>query len=84
MDQKVFLEYATALDTLFFQISALGQPMDRTIEMLLEQMMQAVDHDDEDHVGSTECRYITLLEIFIPSRIDGECQIGARPFGKHP
>lgn len=63
MDQKVFLEYATALDALFFQISSLGQPMNRTIKILLDQMTQAVDHDDEDHVGSTECRYVTLLEI---------------------
>ena len=62
-DQKVFLESAPALETLFYQISFLDAAMYSTIKALTDLMMQAVDHEEDDHVGSAECRYVTLLEI---------------------
>ena len=62
-DQKVFLESAPALETLFYQLSFVDDAMYSTIKALTDLMTQAVDHEEDDHIGSAECRYVTLLEI---------------------
>ena len=66
-ENKVFLQYAPSLDKLFYQISFLDDSKYSTIKTLVDLMMQAVDHEEDQHQAtgyqSAECRYVTLLEI---------------------